>query len=189
MSTCTFGSIDMVSSKLVYLVIIITAMRMHLLSILVAAVFFLGKSFPANAQAPAEASQSLDSIIPVRGFCVGAPRPDGVDSFVHFINDVLAPKKVNTLFVLIDYHYQFKSHPELADTLALSNADVKKIVRACAQHKIRIIPQIDMLGHQGWEEHPNKLLLVYPQFDETPWVKNPEKYVWPNADNLYCRRY
>lgn len=134
-------------------------------------------------------SAPLDSIMPVRGFCIGAPRPAGVDSFVHFIHDALAPRKVNTLFILIDYHYQFKSHPELTDSFALSLADVKKIVHACAQEKIRIIPQINMLGHQGWEEHPGKLLQVYPQFDETPWVKNPVHYVWPNDDNLYCRSY
>jgi hypothetical protein len=133
--------------------------------------------------------QSLDSIMPVRGFCIDAPRPSGVDSFVRFVHEELAPRKVNTLFILVDYHYQFKSHPELTDTLALSNAEVKKIVRVCAEHHIRIIPQINMLGHQGWEEHPGKLLQVYPQFDETPWVKNPEHYVWPNADNLYCRSY
>ena len=134
-------------------------------------------------------AQSLDSVLPVRGFCIDLPRSSGLDSFVRFIHEELAPRKVNTLFLLVDYRYQFKSHPELADSTGLSNAEVKKIVRACAEHHIRIIPQINMLGHQGWEEHPGKLLQVYPQFDETPWVKNPEHYVWPNADNLYCRSY
>jgi len=157
-------------------------MRTCLLSFFFA-IFFLSGSFSAFSQS------GLDSVMPVRGFCIDIPRPSGVDSFVRFIHDELAPRKVNTLFMLVDYHYQFKSHPELADTLALSNAEVKKIVRACAQNHIRIIPQINMLGHQGWEEHPGKLLQVYPQFDETPWVKNPVKYVWPNADNLYCRSY
>src|SRR5579863_4098112 len=105
-------------------------------------------------------AQSLDSLMPVRGFCIDVPRPSGVDSFVRFIHGELVPRKVNTLFILVDYHYQFKSHPELADTLALSNPDVKKIVRVCAENHIRIIPQINMLGHQGWEEHPGKLLQV-----------------------------
>lgn len=138
-------------------------------------------------QAPTR--QPLDGILPVRGFCIDIPRPNGVDSFVHFIHDALAPRKVNTLFLLVDYRYQFKSHPELADTLALSLTDVKKIVRACAEEKIRIIPQINMLGHQSWDQHIGKLLQAYPEFDETPWVKNPVKYVWPNDDNLYCRSY
>jgi len=135
------------------------------------------------------AQRPLDSVLPVRGFCIDAPRPSGVDSFVHFIDEELAPRKVNTLFLLVDYHYQFKSHPELIDSFALSDADVKKIVKVCARRHIRIIPQINCLGHQGWEEHPGKLLQAYPEFDETPWVKNPVKYVWPNDDNLYCRSY
>ncbi|MBS1664724.1 MAG: family 20 glycosylhydrolase [Bacteroidetes bacterium] len=150
-----------------------------------------GKS--AKQSAPSSSLQSarpkLDTLIPVRGFCVDLPHPSGLDSFVRFIHEELAPRKVNTLFLLVDYHYRFKTHPELADTFALSNAEVKKIVQACAQHHIRIIPQINLLGHQSWENHIGKLLQVYPEFDETPWVKNPVNYVWPNDDNLYCRSY
>jgi hypothetical protein len=32
-------------------------------------------------------------------------------------------------------------------------------------------------------------LRVYPEFDETPHVKMPEKYEWPNEDGLYCKSY
>jgi hypothetical protein len=131
----------------------------------------------------------LDSLLPVRGFCIDAPRPSGLDSFVQFIDKELAPRKLNTLLVLIDYHYQFKTHPELTDSFALSSADVKKIVAVCRKNNIRVIPQINMLGHQSWANRNGKLLQVYPQFDETPYVKMPEKYEWPNADNLYCRSY
>ena len=101
----------------------------------------------------------------------------GLDSFVHFIDSELAPRKVNTLIVQIEYHYQFKSHPELTDSFALSKSDVKKIVSVCKKNNIRVIPQIDLLGHQSWANHNGKLLLVYPQFDETPDIKMPEKYV------------
>ncbi|HMH22141.1 MAG TPA: family 20 glycosylhydrolase [Puia sp.] len=159
-------------------------MIIALASILVALTF----QTMAQAQSPAKAV-SADSLMPVRGFCIDAPQPSGVDSFLQFVDKELAPQKVNTLFLLIDYHYQFKSHPELTDSFALSEADVKKIVRTCRNDRIRIIPQINLLGHQSWASHIGKLLQVYPQFDETPWVKNPEKYEWPNADNLYCRSY
>jgi Glycosyl hydrolase family 20, catalytic domain len=135
------------------------------------------------------AQTKLDSILPVRGFCIDVPRPEGLDSFVHFIDRELAPRKVNTLIVQMEYHYQFKSHPELIDSFALSKADIKKIVAVCRKNNIRVIPQIDLLGHQSWANHTGKLLRVYPQFDETPDIKMPEKYVWPNADNLYCRSY
>lgn len=135
------------------------------------------------------AQTKLDTLLPVRGFCIDAPRPASLDSFVHFIDQELAPRYVNTLIVQIEYHYQFESHPELIDSFALSKADIKKIVAVCRKNHIRVIPQIDLLGHQSWANHTGKLLKVYPQFDETPDIKMPEKYVWPNDDNLYCRSY
>jgi hypothetical protein len=135
------------------------------------------------------AQTRLDTLIPVRGFCIDVPRPSGLDSFIRFIDRELAPRKVNTLIVQMEYHYQFESHPELTDSFALSKADVKKIVAVCHKNNIRVIPQINFLGHQSWANRPGKLLMVYPQFDETPEVKMPEKYVWPNSDNLYCKSY
>jgi hypothetical protein len=135
------------------------------------------------------AQTPLDTLLPVRGFCIDVPRPSGLDSFVRFIDRELAPRKVNTLIVQVEYHYQFKTHPELTDSFALSEADVKKIVVVCRKNKIRVIPQINFLGHQSWANRLGKLLQVYPQFDETPGIKMPEKYVWPNSDNLYCKSY
>jgi Glycosyl hydrolase family 20, catalytic domain len=135
------------------------------------------------------AQTGLDSLLPVRGFCIDAPRPSGLDSFVHFIDSELAPRHVNTLVVQVEYHYQFKSHPELTDSFALSKSAVKKIVAVCRKNNIRVIPQIDLFGHQSWANHPGKLLKVYPQFDETPDIKMPDIYVWPNTDNLYCKSY
>ncbi|GEO07851.1 family 20 glycosylhydrolase [Segetibacter aerophilus] len=131
----------------------------------------------------------LDSILPVRGFCIAAPKPRGVDSFTKFIVEELAPRKVNTLILRIDFNYEYKSHAELVDTLALSKSEIRKLVNACKKNNITLIPQLNLLGHQLWASHTNKLLQVYPQFDETPHVKMPEKYEWPNPDNLYCKSY
>ncbi|MGN6532575.1 MAG: hypothetical protein ACTHK0_12600 [Ginsengibacter sp.] len=146
-------------------------------------------SFDGAKSAPFHLLQNIADTLPVRGFAIAAPRPTGVDSFVTFINKELAPRHVNTLILRVDYHYQFKSHPELIDSFALSKKEVKKIVKACKENGIQIIPQINLLGHQSWANRPDKLLTVYPQFDETPWVQMPIKYEWPNADNLYCKSY
>jgi hypothetical protein len=89
----------------------------------------------------------------------------------------------------VDYNYQYESHPELRDSGALSKKDVNKIVSICRKYNIRVIPQVNLLGHQSWAGRLEKLLLVYPEFDETPQVKMPEKYVWPNPDGLYCKSY
>src|ERR1700710_1389297 len=90
------------------------------------------------------AQQHIDSLFPVRGFCIGAPKPHAVDSFTRFIIEELAPRKVNTLILRVDYRYQYKSHPELVDSFALSKADIKKMVEACKKNNIQIIPQINL---------------------------------------------
>ncbi|MBL0740432.1 family 20 glycosylhydrolase [Chryseolinea lacunae] len=126
---------------------------------------------------------------PTRGFCIAAPKAANVDAFVKFINEELAPRQVNVLILRVDFNYQFEQHPELRDSAALSKADVKKLVKASKDHGIRLIPQINLLGHQSWAGTVYNLLRVYPQFDETPHVKMPAKYAWPNADGLYCKSY
>jgi len=136
-----------------------------------------------------KAQEKLDSLLPVRGLCIGAPMPAAVDSFVDFIDRGVAANKINLIILQIDYHYQFKSHPELTDSFALSTADIKKIVAACRKNNIRLIPQINLLGHQSWANKTGMLLKKYPQFDETPWISMPAVYKWPNADSLYCKSY
>ena len=135
------------------------------------------------------AQNKLDSIIPVRGFAIAAPPPYFLDSFVNFIERELAPRKVNTLILRVDFNYQYISHPELRDSIALSKEEVKKIVTACLNNNIRVIPQINLLGHQSWASHTANLLRNYPEFDETPEVIMPATYKWPNADSLYCKSY
>jgi len=135
------------------------------------------------------AQEAPGKLFQVRGFCIGAPKPTGVDKFVKFINEELATRKVNTLVLLVGYNYQYKTYPQLRDSGALSKKDVKKIVAACKKNNIRIIPDINLLGHQSGGNKLNKLLENFPEFDETPYIKMPEKYVWPNKDNLYCKSY
>lgn len=135
---------------------------------------------------------SPDEVFTVKGFSCTSPRHHEVDRFVQFIDRELAPRGVNTLVLFVcdkDFNYQFESHPELSDPSMLSKEDVKKIVASCRKNKIRVIPQINLLGHQSWREKPNILLEKYPQFDETPHIRLPEKYVWPNDDDLYCKSY
>ena len=135
------------------------------------------------------AETALDKALPIRGFAIAAPAPRQLDAFVAFINNELAPRQVNTLILRVDYNYQYESHPELRAQAPLSKDDVKKLVNACKAHHIRVIPQINLLGHQSWAGTLQNLLRVYPEFDETPWVKMPERYAWPNPDKLYCKSY
>lgn len=148
-----------------------------------------GALLGAEATRGADGSHPLDPILPVRGLCIAAPNPSGVDAFVRFIGEELAPRAVNTLILRVDFNYQYTRRPELGNRSGLSAADVQMLVAVCRTNRIRLIPQINLLGHQSWQRSTGKLLQVYPEFDETPWVKVPEKYTWPNPDGLYCRSY
>lgn len=131
----------------------------------------------------------LDSLLPVRGFCIAAPQAQNVDRFIDFMKNDLHPNHINTLILRVDYNYQYESYPNLGDSGALSKTNVKKIVAEAQKLNIRLIPQINLLGHQSWASNLGKLLAEYPEFDETPHVKMPEKYEWPNEDGLYCKSY
>ncbi|MEX0287873.1 MAG: family 20 glycosylhydrolase [Flavobacteriaceae bacterium] len=138
---------------------------------------------------PIQSQNTLDDLIPVRGLSIAAPNADGLERFVKFIDEELSLLQVNTLILRVDYRYQYKSHPELVLDNALSTEDIKKIVAVGKKHDIRLVPQINLLGHQSWHTTLSKLLEVYPQFDETPHVKLPKEYKWPNEDGLYCKSY
>ncbi|MCP3927912.1 MAG: family 20 glycosylhydrolase [Bacteroidetes bacterium] len=156
-------------------------MKLH--NIYLILVVFLSGNFTSLAQS------SLDSLLPVRGLCIAAPNSDQLDDFTDFIKKELIPNKVNTLVLRVDYNYAYKSHPELQNEDVLSEEDVKKLVNVCKEGGIRIIPQVNLFGHQSWAGRLENLLKVYPEFDETPHVKIPEDYKWPNEDGLYCKSY
>lgn len=147
-------------------------------------VLVLGPGRPASGE-----QVDVETELPVRGFAIGAPAPDRVDDFVDFIRRELVPNRVNTLVLRIDFAFEFRSHPELVGENALSRREVARIAEACRAGGIRVVPQINLLGHQSWESGLGRLLEVYPEFDETPWIEMPEVYVWPNADGLYCKSY
>ena len=130
-----------------------------------------------------------DKMLRVRGFCIPAPSGNRVEEFIKFIEEELAPRLVNTLILRVDYGFRFMSRPEMADPGGLSKEQARTIAAACQKHQIRIIPLVNLLGHQSWQSSCGKLLRVHPEFDETPDVKFPEKYAWPNPDRLYCKSY
>jgi len=136
-----------------------------------------------------EYKRYLDSILPVRGLAIAAPSVKGLDTFLKFIGEELAPANFNMLILRVDWNYDYKSHPELRDSNPLKEADVKKIVDVCLRHGIKIVPQINLLGHQSWAKNTGNLLRVYPEFDETPHVKTEDYSGWPNPDGLYCKSY
>lgn len=122
--------------------------------------------------------------LPVRGFAIASPTPANFNHFIDFVNNDLSKTAVNQLFLRINYNYQFKSHPELAEKNALTELQVRTIVKTAAQYNIEIIPIINMLGHQSWKKDIiHSLLRVYPEFEENPGLKLLDKDFYTRA---YC---
>lgn len=131
----------------------------------------------------------IDSIVPVRGLAIPVPSVGGLDAFLNFIEKDLAPSHFNTLILRVDWNYAYESHPELRNPNPLSKANIKSIVDLCEKYNIKLIPQINLLGHQSWAKTTFNLLRVYPEFDETPHVKTENYTEFPNPDGLYCKSY
>lgn len=134
--------------------------------------------FLITALALAAAAEPL----PVRGIHLAAPRPDEMDLALRFIREALPKEGVNTLVLEFNYHYRFTSHPEVVDEPALSRQDLQRLAAACREANVRLIPMINLLGHQSWAKTTFGLLRSHPEFDETPG-----KY--PDNQGIYCRSY
>jgi hypothetical protein len=90
---------------------------------------------------------------------------------------------VNTLFIEIDFHYAFKSHPELRQGAELISYEVAQGFASKAQALgIDIIPQFQCIGHQSWAGNTWALLTTYPELDLTPGA-------FPGNENIYCREW
>jgi Glycosyl hydrolase family 20, catalytic domain len=89
---------------------------------------------------------------------------------------------VNVIIAEVDYSFDFHSHPELRDSRFITRDAAQRLAHAARENGIRLIPQINCLGHQSWKTNTLPLLAKYPQFDETPG-----KF----ADNkdIYCRSW
>jgi hypothetical protein len=131
----------------------------------------------------------IDELIPVRGLAIEAPSQRGLNDFLKFIEGDLVPAHFNLLILRVDWNYAYETHPELRDEHPLTKEDVKRIVAVCKNRGIRLVPQINLLGHQSWAKQTHALLREYPEFDENPSVKTEFYTEWPNPYGLYCKSY
>jgi hypothetical protein len=119
---------------------------------------------------------------PWRGVHLIGLGPDGLPLLKRALTEAMAPMGVNVLVLEINYKFQYKSHPELADSNGWTVADARDLSAHCKALGIRLIPQFNALGHQSWSRTTFTLLKHYPDMDETPDAP---------ADNtgLYCRSW
>ncbi len=141
----------------------------------------------AAEPAPGQAGSSTWDELPVRGLLLGVPHSADVPLFCRFIREVLPQEGVNTLVLGVEYQYQFESHPELADTSALSRTEMKQIARACKDADIKLVLSTNLFAHQSDKDRILPLLANYPQFDESPDYNPPHPWVSGGEFGFYTK--
>ncbi len=94
----------------------------------------------------------------------------------------LAAVGVNVLIAEVDYSFDFQSHPELRPAQYVTRAQARALTAAARTNGIRLIPEINCLGHQSWAANTLPLLAKHPEFDETPGQH-------PGNQGIYCRSW
>lgn len=94
----------------------------------------------------------------------------------------LAAVGVNTVIVEVNYHFQFRSHPELVTPDGIEPAHAHEFAAAARKLGLRVIPQLNCLGHQSWAGKTFALLARHPEWDETPGQ-------FPDNKGIYCRSW
>ena len=122
-----------------------------------------------------------------RGIHVLDAGPGRLPETVRLIHEVLGARKCNVFVYEIDYNFKFVSHPEMAGGDSWTRTQVGEMVKACAEEGIRLIPEINCLGHQSWMEPPGRLLSVHPEFEEIPDGTIPQTRT--GSGQFYCRSW
>jgi hypothetical protein len=123
--------------------------------------------------------------LPVQGFHAEVLERGDVSLRERFIRDALPREGVNVLVLEIGYYYAFKSYPQVAESNAMAAEDLKRVVAACADAGVELVPLFNCLGHQSDFGRSSGLLRAFPEFDERPDIPQDASAEQINS-RCYC---
>lgn len=135
----------------------------------------------------ADQTKGADTVpqeLPVRGLHVGVSGRGDVALWEDFIRKALPAEGVNLLVAEVNYSYAYETYPQVADAESLSKEDVKRLLAACRDAGVELVPQINCLGHQSSAGRSHGLLRAFPELDERPDIPQDA-----GKEDLYCRSY
>ena len=86
---------------------------------------------------------------------------------------------MNWVIVEVNGNFQYKSHPEAAESEGLSAAEARRLADVARANGINLVPMYNCLGHQSWRDKAGALLRSHPEFDEAPDMDT-------KAEIFYC---
>jgi hypothetical protein len=139
--------------------------KLHFLICLVFCAFFSGCKTNEKIQAQHESWKETNSVW--RGVHLFIQSNERADELAENLPK-LAAIGVNVVIAEVNYSYDFKSHPELRNRNFITRDHAKKLAAAARQNGVRLIPELDCLGHQSGRRSSLPLLARYPEFAEPP---------------------
>jgi hypothetical protein len=122
-----------------------------------------------------------------RGLHVLDGGASGLPELKRLISQSLAPAGCNVLVYEIGYNYRFQSHPEIPQGSDVwTKEQVRDLVAYAGAAGIKVIPEINCLGHQSWKEPPGDLLKSHPAFEEPADGSSPQATM---GKEFYCRSW
>ncbi len=124
-----------------------------------------------------------------RGVHVLDSGPASLPQIKALIQTVLVKNHCNVLVYEIDYNFAFKSHPEIAaqSDRPWTLAEIRDLTQTCRDNGIKVIPEINCLGHQSWHLPPGALLKAHPDLEEPADGSTPETTL--SSKDFYCRSW
>ena len=103
-----------------------------------------------------------------RAILLAAPLEDEMELFERFVRDILVKCGINTIVLGVGYGFEFRCHPEVVEQPALSHENARRIASVCRHHGIRLVPQMNLFGHQsfGRDKRPIGIIRAYPDMEE-----------------------
>ena len=119
-----------------------------------------------------------------KGIVLTAPLTDEIDDVIEFIAKFLAPNGCNLIVMQVRYRYQFKKHPECQGYDPLSYDDVKKILAVCRKHNIKLIPKMNLHGHQSGVHNTPTDGILHGHINATPDFRDGILRAYPELDEM-----
>jgi len=115
----------------------------------------------------------------MRGIHVEAGGKRSLAALERLISEVAPALGLNWVVAEINYHFQYKSHPEVAAPEAIDAEDARRLAARARDSGVHLTPMLNCLGHQSWGPRIAALLRAHPEFNEAPDLD-------PSAQDFYC---
>jgi hypothetical protein len=129
---------------------------------------------------------------PVKGLIIGGNYfvPADIASLRRLI-PALPAEGANTLIIILNYLFEFESHPEMAEPSGImTKAEAQELAQLARDNGVRLIPGMNLLGHQSYEGGESNfifsLLREHPDWDESPDIADTDyaRSLCPHADGV-----